>query len=416
MKGATTMAERKQDARQRLFTANFTLLLLGQVSSLLGNCTLRFAMSMYVLDLTGSAGVFSLITAASMLPTVLLSPLGGVLADRADRRRIMVTLDVLSALAVAVAVLCLNTSALGTTAVLLVVLSVLAAFESPTVQACVPQMLAGGNVLRGNALVGQVQALASLVGPFLGAAAYTYLGLRTVMSAAALCFFVTALLETGIKLPPVPAQTRGGALDTVRGDLGESWRFIRRERPEVLATLLFAAFASALLAGVMVVGYPYLVRTVLALPSGYYGAAESASGVAAVLGSALAGMFTLHSGMGRAAILCAGLALLPSAAAFAPGMGQMPAFVVIVASFSVAQAACSAFSVYAITRIQSLTPEYLTGKVMSFVYTLSMCAQPLGQLLYGALFDALPPAWVLLPSAVFVLLCGCVYGKNRTDS
>ena len=92
------MAKHKSGTKTRLFTANFTLLLLGQVSSLFGNVTLRFALSMYVLDLTGSAGVFSLITAASMLPTVLLSPLGGVLADRADRRRIMVTLDTLSAL------------------------------------------------------------------------------------------------------------------------------------------------------------------------------------------------------------------------------------------------------------------------------------------------------------------------------
>ena len=107
------MAKHKSGTKTRLFTANFTLLLLGQVSSLFGNVTLRFALSMYVLDLTGSAGVFSLITAASMLPTVLLSPLGGVLADRADRRRIMVTLDTLSALAVVVAALCLPLNETG---------------------------------------------------------------------------------------------------------------------------------------------------------------------------------------------------------------------------------------------------------------------------------------------------------------
>ena len=410
------MAKHESGTKTRLFTANFTLLLLGQVSSLFGNVTLRFALSMYVLDLTGSAGVFSLITAASMLPTVLLSPLGGVLADRADRRRIMVTLDTLSALAVVAAALCLPLSELGATAALLVALSVLAAFESPTVQACVPQMLTGDNVLRGNALVSQVQALASLLGPVLGAAAYTYLGMQAVMAGAALCFFVTALFETGIKLPPAAAQARSGAFQTVKSDLAESWRFIRREQPEVLSTLLFAALASALLAGVMVVGYPYLVRTVLGLPSGYYGAAESAAGVAAVLGSALAGMSASRSGsIARISVLCAGLALLPSAAAFVPGVGRVPAFVILVVSFSIAQAACSAFSVCAITRIQSLTPEHLTGKVMSFVYTLSMCAQPLGQIIYGALFDALSPAWVLVPSAVLVLICSFIYGRNRTN-
>ena len=75
---------------KQLFTRNFTLLLLGQASSLLGNYTLRFALSMFVLEETGSAATFAGILAVSMVPTILLSPLGGVLADRANRRNIMV--------------------------------------------------------------------------------------------------------------------------------------------------------------------------------------------------------------------------------------------------------------------------------------------------------------------------------------
>ena len=90
----------KAKARSTLFTRNFTLLVLGQVSSLLGHYTLKFALSMYVLECTGSASVFAGLLAAAMVPTILLSPVGGVLADRADRRRIMVTLDALSGLAV----------------------------------------------------------------------------------------------------------------------------------------------------------------------------------------------------------------------------------------------------------------------------------------------------------------------------
>ena len=54
------------------------------------------------------------------------------------------------------------------------------------------------------------------------------------------------------------------------------------------------------------------------------------------------------------------------------------------------------------------TPERLMGKVMSYVFTLSMCAQPVGQLLYGALFDCFShaPYWVLLPSGLLVGLIG----------
>ena len=73
----------KEKMNQKLFTRNFTFLILGQVSSLIGNYTLKFALSMYVLEQTGSASVFAGLLALSMLPTILLSPFGGILADRA---------------------------------------------------------------------------------------------------------------------------------------------------------------------------------------------------------------------------------------------------------------------------------------------------------------------------------------------
>ena len=85
--------------KEKLFTRNFTLLLVGQASSLLGNNTLKFALSMFVLEETGSATVFATILALAMAPTILLSPLGGILADRANRKSIMVALDSLSGLA-----------------------------------------------------------------------------------------------------------------------------------------------------------------------------------------------------------------------------------------------------------------------------------------------------------------------------
>ena len=56
--------------------------------------------------------------------------------------------------------------------------------------------------------------------------------------------------------------------------------------------------------------------------------------------------------------------------------------------------------------IQQRTPEYLTGKIMSFVYTISLCAQPLGQLVYGLLFDLFSDSvyLVLLPSGVLICI------------
>ena len=361
---------------------------------------------MYILEQTGSASLFAGLLAASMVPTILLSPFGGILADRADRRAVMVGLDSLSGLTVLLAALALpHGPDLAVIAVLMIVLSVLAAFESPTVQACVPQMLTGENVLRGNAMVNQVQAAASLVTPFLGSVFYTAFGIRPVFYAAVACFFLTALLECFLRLPrPAPA-TRTSLAAMVRQDFAVTLRFLRREQPAILGLLGLSALASMLIAGALVVGFPYLVRTVLGLSARHYGAAESAMGVASILGGALV---TLLAGRLRPRHLApvfvlVGLCLLPAGAAFLLPLGALARYWVLLVLFCGCQLGCSVFSIYAATLIQSRTPAALMGKVMSCVFTLAMCAQPLGQVLYGALFDRLAPQWVLLPSGL--LLC-----------
>ena len=145
---------------QKLFTGNFILLILGQLSSLFGNFILKLALSMYVLDATGSAAVFAGILSAAVIPTIILSPLGGILADRADRRNVMVALDVLTGLSVLGAALFLTErNSITVICVLLVILSILGAFETPTVQACIPTMLEGDNIMKGNAIVNQCSAV-----------------------------------------------------------------------------------------------------------------------------------------------------------------------------------------------------------------------------------------------------------------
>ena len=152
---------------------------------------------MYVLEQTGSASIFAGLLALAMLPTILLSPFGGILADRANRRNIMVALDTLSGLSVLIASFAMalgqNIFVIGA---LLILLSVWGAFESPTVQACVPQMLSGDNIVKRECCrqSGSFDCLPNYP-PFLGSIFYTAFGIQPVFYAAVVCFFVTALLE-----------------------------------------------------------------------------------------------------------------------------------------------------------------------------------------------------------------------------
>lgn len=379
------------------------------MSSLTGNYTLKFALSMYVLEQTGSASIFAGMLSAALLPTVLLSPFGGILADRANRKHIMVALDALSGLSVLAAGLLLPLGReLWVIGALLVLLSVLAAFESPTVQACVPQMVSPQNLVQGNAVVSQVSAVTSLATPFLGSLFYTAFGIGPVFAAAGVCFWLTALLECMIHLEhQKPPRTAGiGAI--VREDLAVSAHFLRREQPDILKLLLLAALAGMFVSGTAVVGFPYLVRTVLGLSATYYGAAESAMGAAAILGSLCAGLMgkKLRVRDLAAIFLSFGLSLFPIGFSFLLPVGRMARYGVLLFFFCVCQLGVCIFSTYAITLIQQRTPKQLMGKVMSCVFTLSMCAQPVGQLVYGALFDCFSDSvyWVLIPTGMLICL------------
>lgn len=79
--------------QSKLFQRDFTLVVIGQIISLFGNAILRFALPLYLLRETGSSTLFGVVTACSFAPMVILSMIGGVLADRVNKRNIMVGLD-----------------------------------------------------------------------------------------------------------------------------------------------------------------------------------------------------------------------------------------------------------------------------------------------------------------------------------
>lgn len=395
--------------KEKLFTRNFMLLVLGQVSSLFGNYILRLALSMYVLELTGLAAVFAGLLSAATIPTILLSPFGGILADRADRRNIMVALDAMTGTAVlCAALLLLEQRALVVIGALLVLLSVLGAFETPTVQACIPSMLTGDNIIRGNAVVNQTASISYLTAPLLGGIFYAAFGIKPVMYASVLCFFVTAFLECFIRLDYRPAGFGGNALAVAKADFLDSLRFIGKERRDILRILLLAALSRFFVMGVTLVGLPFLVRTVLGLDARYYGVAESVLAVAVIAGSMAAGVLAgkIEKGGLSPMLAAVGLCIVPAGLAFLLPAGTGVRYAVLVAAFCGMQIAISMFSIYAVSMIQQGTPEHMIGKVMAYTSAITMCAQPAGQMVYGFLFDGCKEAvWlVLIPTGVIV--CG----------
>lgn len=427
-----------------LLGRDYILLVMGQGLSLFGSMMLRFAMSMWVLDETGSATVFASVLAAAIVPTILISPFGGVLADRVNRRTIMVALDASSGLLVLAAAswFAVQDGGFSIIAVgaLMVSLSVLSAFETPTVQAALPQLLRGSGeavIRRGMAVINQVQQLSSLLPSFIGGALYGLIGIGPLLGVTIACFFCTAALECFIRLEPPqknePREPIPPAMDharsdhstphpdgtettpsgTARGwisDIAAALRFLTHERPNILRLMLLASVINLFAVGYSAVGFPFMIRTVLGFDAAVYGICDGIIGIAAVIGAILAGLFAAALTIDRmpTAMAALGAVILPAGVGFLLPLGNMAKLIVLVSSCCLVSLACSFTNIIAIPAIQIRTPETMTGKVMSLLASFATCTQPLGQMLYGWLYDTAAPEWILVGTAAAILMLSAV--------
>ena len=375
---------------QKLFNRDFTLVAIGQLISLFGNAILRFALALYVLDATGSAAVFGTVTAIAVIPTILLSPFGGILSDRVNRRNIMAALDfATAALALGLGLLLSEENAVALITAALLLLSVIQACYTPSVNSSVPLLQAEGNLVKANAVVSQVSMLANLIGPVLGGVLYGFFGAMPIILVSGVCFFLSAVLELFIHIPFQPLDAKTGILQIVKDDLRESIRFMTREQPDILRITLMIAVYSLFVVSTITVGLPYMVRTVLGLSSQLYGAAEGLMAAAGIAGGIASGFLAGRLKTSRLywLLVLSGAALVPVGAAFLRDCGPMTCYIVITICIMAMQLLIALFSIFMLSLAQSRTPSHLLGKMTAYIMTLTMCAQPVGQALYGVLFD-----------------------------
>nr|WP_300893155.1 MFS transporter [uncultured Acetatifactor sp.] len=224
---------------QKLFSKDFTLVVIGQIISLFGNATIRFALPLYLLNLTGSSALYGTVTACAFVPAILLSPIGGIVADRVNKRNIMVALDFFTAAVILGFTLLMGGGnlVLLLTVTLMLLYGIAGAYQ-PSVQASIPALVGQERFMEANSVINAVSSLASLVGPVLGGMLYSAYGLEPVLWVCMVCFVLSAVMEIFIRIPFQRQGSEGGILRTVRADFARSVHFIRKEKPVIGKALL----------------------------------------------------------------------------------------------------------------------------------------------------------------------------------
>ena len=385
----------------------FILIVLGQIVSLFGNAALRFALPLYLLRQTGSAALYGGITALAMLPALAGMLTGGALADRCRKARLMALLDLVTAGISAAAAAGLPH--LPLLPLVLTVLGSLYAIQGlyqPVVRACLPLLLNGTQLLRGNAVIQLVDTVDELLGPLLGAVLLEHLGIRGLLVLCGCCFALSAGMELCLRIPQdVPYDTKL-SVRSLWADLRESAQFLTGQAA-VLRLAAAMAAVNLLEVPALTVGVPVLVVQTLQKSDASLGLVQAVLSAGGILGGVLAGtVFVRHPIRSGTPLLlalsgvCAALGL-----ALRVSVLQFGSILVLGAVF---MAVAALFNVWFFARLQAVLPQAQLGRVTGCTMALASLTQPVGQAVYGVLFDVFSacPAGVLLGagavSAVFL--------------
>lgn len=380
--------------KKHLFSKDFTLVVIGQIISLFGNATIRFALPLYLLNLTGSSALYGTVTACAFIPAILLSPVGGIVADRVNKRNVMVILDFFTA-----AILCTfslfmhKVDLVPLLTITLMLFYGIAGAYQPSVQASIPALVEQDKFMAANSIINTVSSFASLTGPVLGGILYSAYGLEPVLLVCGVCFVVSAVMELFIKIPFQKQDSDGSIWKIVKIDFSESIRFIQKEKPVIGKALLVVCGINLFLSAMIIVALPYLVTEVLDLQASQanrlYGFAQGALAAGGLSGGIFAGLFASRLSLqksGNLVTACA-VSVFPIGATLLLSSSGIINYIVITVCCFIVMVFSTTFSVQMMSFIQAETPQNLIGKVIAVILTIAMCAQPLGNALYGVLFE-----------------------------
>lgn len=376
------------------YSKDFYLVVIGQIISLFGNAVMRFALPIHLLNVTGSAAVLGVVSGCAFVPLAVMSPIGGIIADRVNKRNVMVFLDFFtSGLTVLFLLLYGKVSITGMVLVTLFLLYGISGAYQPSVQASIPVLVEPEHIMPANAAINMVSSLSGLLGPTLGGTAYSLWGIYPVLSIAAGCFFLSAVMEIFIKIPYERKQSTESILRQTKDDLCESIAYIGQKKPELAKLTLCCAGVNLVMSALMIIGLPVIVMNILDFSkseaSRLYGYMEAILAIGGLVGGIGAGVFgrKLKVNGSWKLLLASGMLLIPMGVVL---MIECPAYLaygVLATAGLVIMSLSAIYTIQIMSYIQMTVPHHMVGKVIAWIIAVSTCAQPVGQVLYGVLFD-----------------------------
>jgi MFS family permease len=367
---------------------------IGQGASFVGDAVSMIALVVLVVQITGSASAVGGALVARLLPTIL-SPLAGVLADRLDRRIVLVASDLARAVLVLGLVFARD---LATIYVLVFLMGLARTVFNPTVRAAFPSVVGGGDLTRANALISGTFSVSETVGPALGGLLVATVGTDAAFVLDAVTYLVSATL---LSLTPLARPQREEARAGFGEDLKAGFTYLAGAR--VPLAMVLGAFLTVLTINITLPAEVFLARETFEAGNVGYGLLVGVWGGGMVLGSAL--MAALGDRVRLLPFYFVGVFV--SALALV-GVGISPTFAFALGALVVAGVANGTENVTTVTILQKRVPDAFLGRVFSVNFLGFSVGEAFAYGVGGAIMDASGPRFTYLLAGVATASAGLV--------
>ncbi len=383
----------------------FFLLWQGQLISQLGDQAFIISAIFWIKHCSESGTLVGLLRVLSSLPLTLLGPLGGVIADRFSRRKVLIACDLISGLSVmSLSFVMLSRISFSLKLILLLVVAVtlksIYTVYGPTVSALVSDIVPPHALNRANSLLQGSAYLSSSLGKVIGGMIYNLLGPMKLFLIDGITFILSAISEFFIPEPayrPPQVQDRFG-LKTSLNDFREGLNYVLSEHGlrDLSLSASFLNFFSAPIFALL----PFFVENVLGQGPEWYGFILGGFSLANIMGFTVASTLKIR-GAQRAKFLITSLLAVVILLALAITLSSVN----LLAGICIALTGIPLgfFNIEINSAIQRRTPRHLRGRVFALLSTFSSMLTPIGVMLGGILFD-------ISDGRLIVIYNGCIVG------
>jgi MFS family permease len=418
---AEAISEAKPSLRDQVFgpyrvlrgRRNLQLLFGAQIVSSFGNWLYIVALLVLAYDLTGSATIVAVLTFVRLLPFGLFLPITGILADRWNRKTLMIAANLGRSLCMLGLVLVDSPATLWLAFFLAFIFSSLSSLFMPAIRSVLPSVVGDeDDLVKANSLWTQMDSLSFVLGPFFGSILLLLGQVQTAFLVNGLAFLIASITLLFVRVPPRTETPRPKEEGWLAENLA-GFRFLFRQNEGVLAAFTVAVAGMAFMGGAFWTLLVVMAAQTFGLGSEGTGFLNAAYGFGGVLAGFAVGLLVarlrLHwvffwsTLVGHIVVVFFGL----SPAGVFPFV--LLALIGLTDVFS---------EVSGTTVVQTGTPNELLGRVFGAFEWAAISAMLLGSLVIGPFIDLFGPrtATVMFGVIGIILLLGCLPWLRRLES